>query len=103
MKTNLHEYFAEARNVILVQGWWQGSYNGPAGQKCLLGALSAITEKNDYIPIWNYQNTWEKVIDIFHILGIDSPADWNDKPNRTEKEVLELLDMATSLCMSENK
>jgi hypothetical protein len=97
---NLSKYFVDARNIILTSGWHQGSYSGPAGQKCLLGALSDVTEKSDFIPIHHFKNNWDSIIDVFNILGLDAPSDWNDTPGRTEEEVLEMLDMATSLCLS---
>ncbi len=86
---NISKYFIKAHNKILTNGWYQGHYQSDTGQVCLLGAFDDTTIDD-----------WSRIMEVLWIFGIENPAIWNDEPGRTQKEVLDLLDMATSLWLS---
>jgi hypothetical protein len=75
----LSEVYRSARERLEWDGWWQGSYRGPNGERCLLGALP------------NYH--WYTALDrLTRVVG--NTAEWNDHPSRTKEDVILLLKFA---------
>jgi hypothetical protein len=81
-----------AKERLLTLGWWQGMLGGIEGPNCLAGALNRIDRSNraakellvGHMPI-TYTGSATPTMHI---------ALWNDKPDRTFEEVLEVIDRA---------
>lgn len=72
--------------ALIEQGWTQGlDHDVVDGVDCycLSGALAQ-------------QKDWQDASELLHSLRPDF-VDWNDRPDRTKEEVLELLDQAIEL------
>ncbi len=75
---------------LVDQGWWQDRGKGhPPGLECLLSALHKVTLENgpygaEYPPYSEYYKALRRRLDG------QSPAKWNDAPERTKAEVVAL-------------
>lgn len=76
--------YERAINYIMVHGWCQNSFVNSTGQVCLIGALDKVAVDND-----EWRNAWET---LKQKLGTESLLTWNDAPERTEKDIINLLE-----------
>jgi len=79
------------------KGWTQGHYTNDDGQHCLVGAIFTTADGHDSST--EYDSISANLIDELVIAArrkYDSPSLisltwWNDQPNRTKEEVIDLL------------
>lgn len=108
MKTRkLSDIFQQARQEILDRGWCQLSMSNNQGNVCTVGALCKATNHNtdlqntiavDFVTTDFYQSRnfiLDNVIDTF-------VSSWNDAPERTRQDVLDMFDVAASMAMGED-
>lgn len=109
--------FAEAADVIRERGWHQGNFvekpdeamplvplrdQPQVGGVCLLGALGCA-KGNPWITV--NHNLADDVDTLIGLIDAQYPemgpwysvADWNDKPGRTQDEVIAILEKASQL------
>lgn len=87
------EAFREARNVLMERGHNKnGQYRGPDGSVCAYGAVATVTG-GEYVC----GGLLEKALNSLHPDSKTFVAAWNDAPERTLDEVLELLERAEKL------
>lgn len=73
-----------AAEYMREHGWCQGTLQNEQGQCCANGAMDkAIPSVTRFIDVQNA---------FYRELGIKSVTDWNDKPGRTQEEVLAVFD-----------
>jgi len=73
--------FLKAADTMIERGWCQGRFVDDDARVCLVGALFQA------LPRRRYEKTLDIVIEMFN----GEPAKWNDKPGRTEEEVVDAL------------
>lgn len=90
-----------AADEIEKRGWTQNQYESPEGHVCLAGAIYAVVYDHgdlthvppnfrtlDMIPYYDIKPVFDE---LAKILGTEYVSTWNDKPDRTEAEVIEVL------------
>lgn len=99
MIKSTRQILIEARNLI-AQGWCQGALardadnfevlptNYSARLWCVAGAVDAVAQN-----VFAAQNVFNTLLET---LGVNSISVWNDAPERTKVEVLELFDRVTN-------
>lgn len=97
------ETLSKARGLLETKGWVQGTYRDSNGF-CLVGAIQEV--KDSFYPTGIYPHLLQSVLDtgyeIDYSIHDDVPLfDWNDEPNRTMEEVLELIDTTIARLESE--
>lgn len=74
----------KAAEIIEERGWWQGGFDGPNGECCMLEALYAA---ENYVAFGSVTRAAQDM----GFGGIDPIVSWNDAPGRTKAEVLDRL------------
>lgn len=85
----------EARRLV-EEGWCQGAYEDEAGRVCLQLALylgQGASESQVTVGM-SASDRVVKLIGPFYASATHPIQGWNDAPERTQAEVLELLDRA---------
>lgn len=86
-----------AADEIEKRGWTQNQYESPEGWLCLAGAIYVVIYDNpspnptDFAfshPMYKTKPVFDEVAEI---VGTEFVSGWNDMPERTEVEVLEVL------------
>ena len=78
-----------AADLILRDGWCQGDYVGPNGERCVEWALAdAIGRQGEW---WTSPLYVEACVALRPFIGMHSRAGWNDQPGRTKAEVVAAL------------
>lgn len=88
-----HMVLVRAKEYLLNHGWHQGDF-GPdwqCGPRCVAGAIKESGGQTRGEP-WN-KMTFAAFRAVRDVVG-ESPADWNDAPDRTLDEVIAALDAA---------
>lgn len=86
-----------AADEIEKRGWTQNQYVSSEGAVCLAGAIyTVIYDIPDPNPTdFAFSHPMYKTIPVFNevaeIVGTEFVSGWNDKPERTETEVIEAL------------
>lgn len=78
-----------AKNVIHIlntKGWTKGTFKNMAGEYCLVGAICAVVPEPDYSRASEFLQL------LTHKQNVASLTDWNDAPDRTKEDVIELLE-----------
>lgn len=78
----------EAARLIRDKGWCQGVYRDDAGRHCAVGALCEATGDGGLDLARSY--LWQRI-------RTTSIADWNDRPGRTEQDVIAAFESAAAL------
>ncbi len=92
MKTT-SDILQAARQRLITNGWRKDSMGAENGPHCAMGAI--YWEKD------NLSKRTEVYSYIEHLVPRGYIGEWNDRPERTFEEVLEVFDNAISLAMSE--
>lgn len=87
-----------ARNYIVKHGWIQGHLGNADGPACLIGSVHFSSKS--FANINEREDAYEYIYKV-GILDEKSLAIWNDFRFRTLEEVLNLLDEAASMALSE--
>lgn len=99
------EIFEDAVEHINKHGWTQGmSLDFATGRVCAMGAIS-LHQKDDTGEVWispgerRAQLVSAQLATAMVLMGLDPDrdwtiVDWNDKPGRTEAEVIDALTLA---------
>lgn len=92
------------RQLLIDGGWTQGRRLTPEGEHCLYGALEEVTLGGVHRNSWEQRgrkiNRFSRAKDAVKVAIPRSFDDgwviitWNDEPDRTVEEVLDLLDIA---------
>lgn len=90
-----------ARQRLVDTGWRQGSMGLPEGPNCAMGAVYFSDQTAEQsLPLrskaYNYMIDTIPMTDYGDII-----AKWNDAPERTLEEVLQMFDEAISMAMSD--
>lgn len=85
MPTVKHTLIA-AKELLLEKGWCQKIGTNAQGQHCIVGALDVVVPKAPgFYPAYDYLRS---------VLGSNNLISWNDEPERTFDDVINLLDKA---------
>ena len=82
----------DTKNLLLNEGWCQGSYVNGAGHYCIYGALRSCTS-------YSWESAEELAKDLSYNLtkapvkfDSDSLINWNDERTRRKRDVIRLID-----------
>ncbi|MCW2900031.1 MAG: hypothetical protein JWO67_2296 [Streptosporangiaceae bacterium] len=83
-----------AADVLRRDGWTQGSYHGPGGCHCALGALVVATTGEELDPdedpeVWSVR--YSGAVEVLEKYTKRHTPQWNDAPGRTADEVIAAL------------
>lgn len=96
--TSIQQLAVEAKAVIVRDGWSQSGMLTADGRVCILGARDmALFGRVGSVPDNPLRFDFNRV--AFAILGteVTSLSTWNDAPERTVNDVLDLLDTIAGL------
>lgn len=88
-EVNGAQVLARAQELISECGWRQGSFGNPRTGYCLEGALYAAEWDVEGVhAAWRSEEFLSKWVGE---MGSENTVEWNDAPERTEADVLDLL------------
>lgn len=79
------EILTQAAELIRRHGWVQRKYGSHGEGYCIIGAIIAVPK---------HGSGFSAIEALREELGDQSVMQWNDHPDRTQEEVLELLEKA---------
>lgn len=90
-KMSISQVLFKAAQIIERDGHTKGTLEDSQGRVCLFGAVSKA-ESGDA-----YSGGWEKFKTACNILGMtpNDAVDWNNAPERTAEEVIDMLVIAS--------
>ena len=82
-----------AADLIERDGWWQGNYRGPNGERCLNRALAdALDLPLNGLALWRLDPLYLGAeAALRNVTGRYLLTGWNDQPGRTQAEVVAAL------------
>lgn len=87
--------FEQAAEILEERGWWQGSYEGPHGDLCVLGAVNTVAIGRicpEYAAGPSHEfRTEEELARTLTVHAGYEISTWNDKEGRTAFEAIDLL------------
>lgn len=83
MKNDVIECLQATKNILIKEGWTKNTILNSKGERCLSGAVI----KNS-----NYVTSKHVLAEIEETIGERNIPKWNDAPERTLEEVLDLID-----------
>ncbi len=86
-----------AKQVLQQRGWCQRILENGAGQVCLRGALMVSLNNSIYFMPESSWKPYLEADDFLKNLCLKETHIWNNAPERTFTEVIELLDKAITL------
>ena len=94
-----------AKEIIRERGWIQGTLESVSGGVCLVGACNLATKEHHAGKDWDwlYESDPHQELELNRFFranfGAVTAACWNDQPDRTKQDVLDVLDrMAAEWC-----
>ena len=93
---NVAQVLTEARKLI-AQGWTQGGYNRVVNGVecwCISGAIRQAAQYDNPMELEFVDLIRALRADDFYISSSSKLIKWNDAPDRTQEDVLDLIDRA---------
>lgn len=80
-----------AADLILRDGWVQGGYRGPNGERCLIRAVGDAAGAGDHPHWWSHPGYSAALVVVSDVIGSYLTSVWQDCPGRTKAEVVAAL------------
>ena len=98
ISTEVPKVLRRAADLIEKHGWWQDGRDGISypGKRCVMIAVSDACDENGDLD-FRIRDTENASQTIKEYLGITNVFHWNDAPERTAEEVVNVLRVVAAL------